>query len=145
MPSLQDYLDGKPLTPELAELAAGRDMEAAADEAAEQVAAFEIDDPMRPLDDGEREDLRRLRFEPGWRVLERLRKRTCMRLTDAAMMASKVDPLRNQEKIAAGWAQLSIYEQALQSEASLVEFEVQQLKKPKKKDAGDEDDRILAQ
>jgi hypothetical protein len=58
MPSLQDYLDGKPLTPELAELAAGRDMEAAADEAAEQVAAFEIDDPMRPLDDGEREDLR---------------------------------------------------------------------------------------
>ena len=137
MPSLKDYLDGKPLTPELAALAAGVNMEAEEDGSEEQV-FLEIDDPQRPLDDGEREDLRRLRFEPGWRVLERLRKRTLQKLTDAAMMASKVDPLRNQEKIAAGWAQLAIYEQALQTEAALIEFEVRQLKRAKKPKEDDE-------
>jgi hypothetical protein len=104
----------------------------------EEQTVFEIDDPKRPLDDGEREDLRRLRFEPGWRVLERLRKRTCNELTEAAMMASKVDPLRNAEKIAAGWAQLGIYEQALKAELALIEFEVQQLKRSKKAKDGDE-------
>jgi hypothetical protein len=137
MPSLKDFLDGKPLTPELEALAAGRDMEAETAEDAEQT-IFEIDDPKRPLDDGERDDLRRLRFEPGWRVLKRLRKRTCGELTEAAMMASKVDPLRNAEKIAAGWAQLAIYEQALKAEAALIEFEVQQLKRAKKPRDGDE-------
>lgn len=130
MPSLDDYLKGKPLTPELEMLAKGQLFDEAEESAGEQLLR-ELDDPKRPLDDGEREDLRRLRFEPGWRVLERLRKRTCAELTEAAMMASKVDPLRNAEKIAAGWAQLGIYEQALKQEAALVEYEIQQLKRAK--------------
>ena len=58
------------------------------------------------------------------------------------MMASKVEPLRNQEKIAAGWAQLSIYEQALKTEAWTIEIEIEQLKRAKK--PKDEDEGILA-
>lgn len=128
MGQFEDFLKGQPLNEELARIKDGATEEAGTSDATPRM-DWEIDDPNRPLTQDEREDLARLTTERGWLVLMRLRKRTCADLERAATLASRQSPLQNAERIATGWAQLAIYEQAIETEAALIAQEIAQLKR----------------
>lgn len=130
MPRLEDFQAGIPLNEDLRRLKAGiLDEPAAQEEAAE---ALPFDHPERPLTEDERTDLARLVREPGWRVLERLRKRTLLQLRETAILASEINPLANAEKIAAGWANFSAYKQMAALDAGTVHAEIAKLKQEAK-------------
>lgn len=130
-PTLENFLAGVPLNAEMEQLA--RDvMEEGEPETAEAELSTDPFDPLRALNDADRNALRKLIQEPGWEVLCRLRKRTCAEAEKAATLVSQQDPLRNADKIAAGWAYMAIYRQILDSESGLIQAELQKLE-PKKK------------
>ena len=120
MSQYEDYLQGKPLTPELARLAAGED-----DEEPEPFRA-PVKGDERPLDDDDREHLRRLRLEPGWAVLQRLLDRYLRIQEDAAKEASKTNPNKPRTN-AANWARVAALEEAKRVMSNLMDAEIARL------------------
>lgn len=129
MPRLEDFQAGVPLSDELARIKAGFDGEPAKESSQSQT--WEFGDLERPLTESEREDLARLLAEPGWRVLERLRKRALRTMERNAMLVSEIDPLGNKEKIVNGWAYLMAFRQAVEMDARAISAETAQLKREK--------------
>jgi hypothetical protein len=129
MPAFEDYIAGKPLTEELARLKAG--VLDPPEPEPMGVPAWEPDNLERPLNDGEREDLRRLMSEPGWRVLERLRKKCVRQMEQNAILVSQTNPLTNERGIAVGWANVAAFKEQMRLDTVLIQSEVQQLKKSK--------------
>jgi hypothetical protein len=134
MPAFEDYIAGKPLTEELARLKAG--VFDAPEPGPMEVPAWEPDNLERPLNDGEREDLRRLMSEPGWRVLQRLRKKAIKAMEQAAIVLSTNNPLANERGIAVGWANLTAFKDQVKLDTLLIEAEVQRLKQGQKPSQG---------
>jgi hypothetical protein len=125
MPRVEDFQQGIPLNEELRRIRAGVLDEPAAPD---PVAAWEPDNPERPLTDAEREDLARLTMEPGWRVLKRLRTRTLHRMEQASIIASKSNPLAREREIALGWANLAMFQEQMRLDQAAVDGEVRKLK-----------------
>lgn len=125
MPRLEDYQRGVPLNEELRRLRAGVLDVAEAEEA--ESAAWEPDNVNRPLTEEEREDLATMTQQPGWKVLERLRKRTLQRMEKAAMLASETNPLGRAQEIAVGWANLAAFREQMRLDRAAVENEIQGL------------------
>lgn len=123
---LEDFQSGTPLTPELAKLKAGILDEPAPAPKAESV--WEQDDADRELTDSEREELRKLTAEPGWRVLIRLRKKALRHMERAAIIVSQTNPLANAQKIAIGWANVDLYKKVAETDMLAMEAEIQRLK-----------------
>jgi hypothetical protein len=110
MSQFDDFLEGKPLTPELALLRAGEDRGQVSPPPA---AGKEMDfaSPDRELTDAERLDLRQMYHHPGWRVMQRLQQRTLRAREKTVMILSQEDPLGNRDKIAESWAYLAIWKE----------------------------------
>lgn len=126
MDDLEKFLAGVPITDELARLKAGIEETA---EPEEEDLALAFGDPDAPLGDDDRQALRRLMFDPGWRVVQRLKERTCRELEKAAILVSQVDPLGNAEKVARGWAYLMVARELQQTEKAQIAAEIRKLKK----------------
>ena len=129
MPSLEDYLNGVPLTPELARLRDG--IPDTPEPEPMGIPAWEPDNIERPLNDSEREDLAKLLTDPGWRVLQRLRKKYLRQMEREAILLSQTNPLANEHSIAIGWANLAAFKLQMRLDTGVIEEEVQQLKKSK--------------
>lgn len=130
-PSLENFLAGVPLNAEMEELARSvmEEEEIAADRIA---AAGDPFDPLRELDESDRKALLKLTQDPGWEVFQRIRLRACFEAEKEATLLSQNDPLGNQQKIAQGWAYLTVMRQVLQAENATIAGEIAQLK-PKKR------------
>ena len=128
--NLDDYLKGKPMTAELARLAAGVDEDEP--EAPANVVQMRGPQAVRPIDDDDREHLRRLLLEPGWPILLKLLDRRLQLQEDAAKAATKINPFAPEN--AAQWAAVAALERVRHEMVTLAESEVAQL------DARDEED-----
>jgi len=128
--NLDDYLKGKPMTAELARLAAGVDEDEP--EAPASVVQMRGPQAVRPIDDDDREHLRRLLLEPGWPILLKLLDRRLQLQEDAAKAATKINPFAPEN--AAQWAAVAALERVRHEMVTLAESEVAQL------DARDEED-----
>lgn len=103
---LERFLKGEPQTEEIAALMQG----AEAAEAGSPVRAGARD--ARALDDDDREHLRRMSLEPGWRVLQRLGEQEIQREEELARGLSLQDPLGNREQLANAWAYVAMLKRA---------------------------------
>ena len=138
MPRLEDFQNGIPLNEELRRLKAGvlDEPQAETPPPAWEPGPRERN-VNRPLDEGERNDLRRLLTEPGWRVLERLRKQALQRMEQAAIVLSQNDPLGNAQKIANGWANLACFKDMAKLDRLMIADEIAKLKPEKAEGDGD--------
>jgi hypothetical protein len=122
--NLEDYLKGRPMTPELAKLAAGDEDEV---EAPANVVQMRVGlQVVRPgnfqPDDDDREHLRRLLLEPGWPILLKLLDRRLQLQEDAAKAATKTNPFAPEN--AAQWAAVAALERVRHEMVALAESEV---------------------
>jgi hypothetical protein len=99
------YLRNEPLTEALAALAAG---EPEVEQVVEQAISSGAFADVRDLTDVDREHLRRLLFEPGWRVVLRVLDRLIARQETAMRLLSEDDPLGNRDGLAQGWAYVAM-------------------------------------
>jgi hypothetical protein len=79
---------------------------------------------MYELTDDERRYLQRLMADPGYTVLEKIIGGFVRTLEDSAQAASRIDPLRNRDAIAAAWAYVSIAERLQGGLREAVQFEL---------------------
>lgn len=127
MPSLEDFLAGKPLTPQLAKIMRGEE-----DEAPEQERI-----PQRNYADGtpitntDREHLRRLLTSAGWEVLLKLLDTSLAHQEDAAREMSKAVGTSG-DQISSAWKELAAAARSRVNMVALVEAEVERLKQSKK-------------
>jgi hypothetical protein len=98
---LEDYLQNKPMPPELE--AAGYEM---ANEAVRQLYAKH--ETAGPIEDHDREWLKRLQNEPGYLILMRMLQNIVQRYENSAKLLSQTDPLGNKDALAAAWAYAGI-------------------------------------
>ena len=126
--NLDDYLKGKPMTAELARLAAGEDEDEpeAPANVVQMRGGLQVVRPgnFQP-DDDDREHLRRLLLEPGWPILLKLLDRRLQLQEDAAKAATKMNPFAPDN--AAQWAAVAALEQARDLMVTLAESEVAML------------------
>jgi hypothetical protein len=118
--TLERYLKGEPLTPDLEALQAGED----------SMFAFEEPNGARSKDaitDDDREHLRRMKFEPGWPVLLKLVDREIEKQDDFAQELSMDNPLGNRDKVAEQWAYVAMLRRARNVMVNLLEEEVRRL------------------
>jgi hypothetical protein len=125
MSQFEDYLQGKPLTPELARLAAGEEMDEP-DESLRMPSKGE----KKPIDDDDREHLRRLKLEPGWPVLQQLLDRHLRIQEDAAKEHAKAYPHKVRTN-AANWARVAALEETRRVMGNLMEAEIAKLMESK--------------
>jgi hypothetical protein len=118
--TLENYLKGAPLNDELARM-----MQEQAEESEPESSEEGADKEQITSDD--RENIRRLLTDPGWRVLLQLLDSQITRLEDAARANSLRDPFAH-EKNGAMWAEASYARRARNSIVSLAEMEVAKLK-----------------
>ena len=121
--NLDDYLKGKPMTADLARLAAGEDEDEP--EAPANVVQMRGPQAVRPIDDDDREHLRRLLLEPGWPILLKLLDRRLQLQEDAAKAATKINPFAPEN--AAQWAAVAALERVRHEMVTLAESEVAML------------------
>ena len=130
MSDLETYLKGQPLNGRMAALMESQGEE---DEAPIQPApALEVRVRWAP-DDEDREHLRRLLLEPGWRVLLKLLDNEQAEMEDAAKRNSFADPLGELNKV---WAGVAYFKKARDRIIALIETEVEKLKDRTKKNHG---------
>jgi len=110
------FLRGEPLTPELEALAKGDEPQATTQPG-----------DARPLDNDDREHLKRLRLEPGWPVVLRLWNRDIQQAEHQAKGISLDDPLGNSKQLADAWAYVAMLHRSLNRLVALIESEVQQI------------------
>lgn len=92
--SLEDYLQNKP-APE---------PKSAQDPAAAVGYNLVSHTAAGPVDDHDREWLKRLQNEPGYLILMRLLQNIVLRYENSAKLLSQTDPLGNKDALAAAWA-----------------------------------------
>jgi hypothetical protein len=126
---LEDFLKGKPLNERLARL-----KEAGDEDDPEPVEEA----PESPIDDADREQIRRLLTHAGWQVLLKLLDMQLNSQEDAARRDSLNSPLQRANEIALKWAQLAADKNARNKIVALAESEAETLKatKAKKKNGG---------
>lgn len=112
------YLKGLPLSEALAELAHG---EEEPDDAIVEVVPGE-------LSDVDREHLRRLKFEPGWTILVRIVDESIDREEEDVKRQSIIDPLKNKEAIANGWAYIAMLRRARSKFVNKLDDEIGKLR-----------------
>ena len=132
--SLQKYLAGEPLNPELQALRDGKAVESDPQEDIRTRAPIEAAD--RELTRAEQQLLRQMRILPGWPVLARLQEKTCRIHEKAAIILAQGDPFADREKIIEAFAYSKMYRRAcndlmLSVEAEMMKLEIR-LKKKKK-------------
>jgi hypothetical protein len=118
--TLEQYLKGEPLTPELEALQRGEDEAFSVPETSGQKLQGAITDD-------DREHLRRLKFEPGWPVLLKLVDSEIAKQDDFAKAMSMEDPLGNRDKVAEQWAYVAMLRRARTMMVALLEEEVRRL------------------
>lgn len=130
MPKLNDYLEGKPLNKRLERLAAGEDEI----DAKENSAIHLVD--AKGLDRYEREDLKKLTFEPGWPILLNLLDKAIQEKENLLRRSSKVNPLENANFLAGEWAKLASFEEFRRMMVAVVDTEIEKLGAKKVEDEG---------
>lgn len=121
MSDLEKYLKGEPLNEQMAALMENPDQ-------LEPPAVTEVPAP-GPIDDDDREHLRRLLVEPGWRVLLKLLDSELDKRKDAAIKHSLGGPLHmDQAELSKMWAQVAYMKSSRDEIVSLAEREVEKLK-----------------
>ena len=118
--TLEQYLKGQPLTPELEALQRGEDPEFQAPEPSDRK-------DRSPITDDDREHLRRLKFEPGWPVLLKLVDIEIGKQDDFAKALSMENPLGNKDKVAEQWAYVAMLQRSRNMIVALLEEEVRRL------------------
>ncbi len=118
----EDYLQGKPLTEEIAELADPRPVE-------RPLPPNELLGFHGEITDDDRIWLKRLTHEPGWIVFLNLMERGIQRRVRMATQLSAIDPLGNKEKIADAWAYVSVMKAVSSDTILQLENEIAQLEK----------------
>lgn len=129
--SLEKYLAGIPLNPELEALKTGLADQAKAPE--ETLRRAPLEEPDRPLTTGERNDLRELRVLPGWPILARLMERTCRLHERQAIILAQGDPLKDRDAIAEAFGYAKMYRRATTEALLLVEAELAELDAERRK------------
>jgi hypothetical protein len=119
---LLDYLKGKPLTPEHAEL---MDQADEAEKTVSQPAA-----KMHVLTEEERYYLNTLRSNPGWQVAWKAVENAILQQRESVIVLSQTDPLRNKDEIALQWAYLECMHWAARRLRSGVEAEMGKVRDP---------------
>jgi hypothetical protein len=127
--SLEKYLRNEPLTPELAALARGEDEIAEKSPKKEEVDFSFTQWERRPLDDDDREHMRRMTLEAGWPVFLRLIDNYIATQEDLAKQLSLSDPLGDEKKLAQTWAYVAMYGTAKQRFIGLLAEEIHKLAK----------------
>jgi hypothetical protein len=126
---LEDYLKRKPLTPELEALARGdypRPNGSENSPTAPTIGQYSFEGQPGITDD-DREDLRRLTFEPGYRVLFRLIDKYVQAKETIARRASETDPLGNRDQIANLWAYVGVSKRFRKDVLTMVQDELRTL------------------
>lgn len=129
MPNLDDYLKGKPLNEHLEALMNGAEDDEDERDPVSNLAVMPSRGE-RPLDDDDREHLRRLKLEPGWPILLRMLDNRIRKQEDACNVASKMNPF--DKDLPSKWAAVGALEEVrrslvvmLDNEVSLIKAEVQ--------------------
>jgi hypothetical protein len=122
MGKYEDYLQGKPLTEEIAEYGDPRPVE-------RSLPTNELIGFTAGITDDDRIWLKRLTHEPGWLIYLNLIERSIQRRTRMATQLSSIDPLGNKEKIADAWAYVSVMRAVSSDTISELENEILQLEK----------------
>jgi hypothetical protein len=125
----EKYLAGVPLTPELAELKAGRlpEFEPYAPPAPASAATQPLMDPERELTREEGIALREIRQAPGWAVLQRLLERATIAHTKAAIQLSQDDPLGSGPELNQMWVVVKLWKQTIAELNWAVAVEMQRI------------------
>lgn len=131
MPTLEDFNRGIPLNATLARMAAGdAPPSPVLPEGFQQRSQPEIRNLFRDLTNDEREDLKRLTFEPGWAVLQRLKLKALRLKEHSATLQSQLDPLKNRDTIAETWAYMAIWKRLITELDAMVDLEISLIQKP---------------
>jgi hypothetical protein len=120
--SLERYMAGEPLTPELAALRDGQQVQLSGDGV--RPAAPVVENADRELTRAERAHLRELRLAPGWPVLQRLEEKIFQMHQKGAITTSQSDPLRNGESISQEWAYVTMIRRAFGELELLMQAEI---------------------
>jgi hypothetical protein len=129
MPELtahEKFLQGIPLTDELAAVREGRGEQAKPSPAAPRRAQG---DPDRELTRGERLELKEMVEMPGWELFRRLGEKAVRFHEKCAIAKSQNDPLANRDEIAAEWAYLKLFQRAMMELQTMVSVEIAELEK----------------
>lgn len=132
-PTLENFLAGKPLNRAMEELARQVGEGDEGEQASAPESAPDPFDPLRALDDADRKALKLLIQQPGWEVVQRIRLRACAEAEKAATLLSQINPLSNAQKIAEGWAMLSVMREVMKLERTSINAEIAALKVKQKR------------
>lgn len=137
MGQLEDFLERKPLNERLKRLSEGEDEDDLISPAAAEREIAHVgraDAANRPLDDNDRESLRRLTLEPGWPILLKMIDNRIQTQEDAVKAQSKRDPFAKDEN-AANWAYVGVMEQVRADIVAMLQVEIHILQANKAKEA----------
>lgn len=125
MPNLDDYLKGKPLNEHLEALMNGAEDDEDEQEPASNLTVMARRDD-RPIDDDDREHLRRLKLEPGWPILLRLLDNRIKKQEDACNVASKRNPF--DKELPSHWAAVGALEEVRRTMVTMLDAEISLMK-----------------
>lgn len=122
----EKYLQGIPLTDELAAVREGRDERPKPSATAPRRA---YGDPDRDLTRAERLDLKEMAEMPGWQLFMQLAEKAARLHQKHAISKSQDDPLDNKDEIAAAWAYVNLFKRAVLELGTIVSAEIAELEK----------------
>jgi len=120
MGQLEDFLQGIPLSDENAALLAGFEP-AAASITGEAQAKLE---PLDELTEDDRQWLRRMYHEPGYKIFLRRLNSAIQRREEGAKLLSSTDPLSNQTRIVNEWAYIACFKAVLLDMQTMLQNEM---------------------
>lgn len=142
---LDKFRRGEPVNEEIAELM--KDKETAPEPFPTRRIEAPWDDPGRDLTTSEREDLRHLVNQPGWKVFKHLLDRGLQQRRHSAIVSSQEDPLGDPHRVATDWAYMALWQKQLVQIDGMIELELAALRTTRlaegKKD-GEGNGRVLA-
>jgi hypothetical protein len=122
----EKFLQGIPLTDELAAVRGGREEQPKPSSAAPRKAHDDLD---RELTRAQRLDLKEMVEMPGWELFLRLGEKAVRLHKNYAISKSQDDPLANRDEIAEAWAYLKLFQRAVQELGTVVSVEIAELEK----------------
>lgn len=132
MSQWERFMANEPVNEEIADLI--EDLQNAAPGTGQPFPAASPDNPYRDLTLDERENLRRMTFEPGWAVLRRIEERLLNRFRDAATLLSESDPLGDERRLALAWARTNCFREVVKARNTELAGELQTLAREKAED-----------
>ena len=117
--AFENYLTGKPLSPEIAALMEGREPAAEIQYAAEAEATAYKPDSREPTPE-EITWVHRLKGEPGYSILLRMIKLRVQKREESASLMSQQDPYGQKDDIAKNWAYIACFKQVIREIEILV-------------------------